>query len=54
MQKPIEGLPAQAFLTVYEETACFAMVEIEKRPGICYSHSGRTAELFAASMQDKH
>lgn len=31
----------------------FATVEIEKMSGINCSHSGRKAELFAASMQDK-
>jgi ubiquinone/menaquinone biosynthesis C-methylase UbiE len=33
--------------------AYFTTVEIEKMSGICCSHSGRAAELFAASMQDK-
>jgi SAM-dependent methyltransferase len=33
--------------------AYFAKVEIEKMPGIRCSHSGRAAELFAVSMQDK-
>ncbi|MCW4044726.1 MAG: class I SAM-dependent methyltransferase [Candidatus Bathyarchaeota archaeon] len=31
--------------------AHFAKVEINKIPGICCSHSGRKAELFAATMQ---
>lgn len=31
--------------------AYFATVKIEKMSGICCSHSGRTAELFTASMQ---
>jgi ubiquinone/menaquinone biosynthesis C-methylase UbiE len=31
--------------------AYFTTVEIEKMSGICCSHSGRTAELFVASMQ---
>jgi len=31
--------------------AYFATVEIGKLPGICCSHSGRSAEFFAASMQ---
>jgi hypothetical protein len=33
--------------------AYFAKVEIEKMSGIRCSHSGRAAELFAVSMQDK-
>lgn len=33
--------------------AYFTTVKIEKMCGICCSHSGRSAELFAASMQDK-
>ncbi|MCJ7762874.1 hypothetical protein MUP38_05415, partial [Candidatus Bathyarchaeota archaeon] len=33
--------------------AYFSKVEIEKMSGIRCSHSGRAAELFAVSMQDK-